>query len=291
MTDNLMNFKILEHGEFGEIRTMIDDEGTPMLCALDVAKALGYSRPRDAIVRHTKGALKQRTLTNGGMQELPFIYEPDLYRLLIKSKLPSAREFERWVFEDVLPSLRKYGMYATDEVLNNDEKLTEMKEQIKAERKATRLQKTKCTELRKSNKELLCCVEELHMTTIHQAIDIEVLEEIVEENQEKIDYAQIIMGSDLDMTPTQIAADYGISAIRLNNLLHEAGLQRKVNGQWVLYRKYMNCGYTNSFTGYLEQHDHYYVQTRWTQLGRLKIHDIMCQAGIKPICELGGQYE
>ncbi len=149
MKDNVMEPKILEHGDFGEIRTTVDGSGNPMFCGSDVATALGYKEPRKAITRHTKGGTKYPTLTNGGVQDLVFIYEPDLYRLLVKSKLPLAQEFERWVFEDVLPSLRKYGMYATDEVLANDEKFNELKKQLKEERKAMRLQKSKCSELRK----------------------------------------------------------------------------------------------------------------------------------------------
>lgn len=291
MKDNVMELKILEHSDFGEIRTQVDDKGTILFAAIDIAKALGYSRPADAISAHCKGVGILPTPTKGGIQNLKFIKEPDVYRLIIKSKLPSAKEFERWVFEDVLPSLRKYGMYASDELLADSDKLLEMREKLKAEKSALKIEKDKAKKLRSEKRELKIANSKLQIQNTMLENFMSSSEKFLTEIEPILDYAHIIMGSNLDMTPTQIAADYGISAIRLNNLLHEAGLQHKVNGQWVLYRKYMNMGYTNSFSGYVEQHDHYYVQTRWTQQGRLKIHDIMCQAGIKPICELGGQYE
>lgn len=109
--------QIFENEEFGQIRTSKDEKGNILFCGIDVAKALGYAKPRNAINTHCKGALKQGTLTNGGVQELLFIYEPDFYRLIAKSKLPSAEKFEKWVFETVLPSIRKYGAYITHDKL------------------------------------------------------------------------------------------------------------------------------------------------------------------------------
>jgi len=85
----------------------------------DVANALGYKRTADAITAHCKGSVKYRYLTNGGEQELKVIAEGDIYRLIVKSKLPSAERFEKWVFDEVLPSIRKNGGY-----INNQENLT-----------------------------------------------------------------------------------------------------------------------------------------------------------------------
>lgn len=104
--------RIFDNPEFGQVRTVMID-GKPYVCASDVAESLGYSNPRDAISRHCKGVVKRDTLTNGGNQEISFIPEGDIYRLIVKSKLPSAERFESWVFDDVLPSIRKHGMYAT----------------------------------------------------------------------------------------------------------------------------------------------------------------------------------
>jgi len=93
------------------VRTLIIDD-QPWFVGKDVALALGYARPNNALQQHCKGALKQGTLqTSGGMQELRLISEPDVFRLIVSSHLPEAKQFERWVFEEVLPSLRRHGHY------------------------------------------------------------------------------------------------------------------------------------------------------------------------------------
>lgn len=79
----------------GNVRTLTEADGTILFCGKDVAEALGYERPSKAIIDHCKGVLKRDTLTNGGIQELSYITEPDLYRLIVASKLPSAQKFER----------------------------------------------------------------------------------------------------------------------------------------------------------------------------------------------------
>ena len=96
-----------------EVRTIVEDVNNPLFVGADVASALGYKRPIEAVQRHCKGTLIQRTLsTKGGMQEFRVIQEPDLYRLVLGSKLPSAEKFEKWVFEEVLPSIRRTGGYS-----------------------------------------------------------------------------------------------------------------------------------------------------------------------------------
>ena len=101
---------LFENEDFGQLR-MIFIDGKQYFMANDVAKALGYSEPKNAIARHCKGALKQSYLTNGGEQEVKVIPEGDVYRLIIRSKLPKAEEFEKWVFDEVLPSIRETGGY------------------------------------------------------------------------------------------------------------------------------------------------------------------------------------
>lgn len=101
---------IFNNPEFGTIRT-IDENGSVLFCGNDVAKALGYKSPKDAIAAHAKGAVKRRTLTDGGEQEMLFITEGDIYRLAARSKLPGAEKFESWIFDEVLPSIRRSGGY------------------------------------------------------------------------------------------------------------------------------------------------------------------------------------
>ncbi len=134
--------QIFENSEFGSVRT-VDIDGKPYFMASDVAKALGYARPNDAVSAHCRATVKHSTPISGKIQEVNFIPEGDIYRLVIKSQLPTAERFERWVFDEVLPSIRRNGMYATDKVIdqildNPDfgiELLTKLKEE-KARNKA-----------------------------------------------------------------------------------------------------------------------------------------------------------
>lgn len=102
--------QIFNSGEFGEIRT-VEINGKPYFVGTDVAKALGYNNPRDAVSRHCKGVVKHDTPTSSGVQLMSYINEGDLYRLIMKSKLPSAEKFESWVMDEVLPTIRKTGSY------------------------------------------------------------------------------------------------------------------------------------------------------------------------------------
>ena len=110
--DNMV--KTFVNEEFGSVRT-IEENGKILFCGSDVAKALGYRRPKDAITAHCKGAVKRRLLTNGGVQEMKMISEGDVYRLISHSRLPSAEKFERWIFDDILPTIRRTGGYVSNE--------------------------------------------------------------------------------------------------------------------------------------------------------------------------------
>lgn len=102
--------QIFNSEEFGNIRTA-EIDGKPYFVGTDVAKALGYNNPRDAVSRHCKGVAKRDTPTSSGIQSMSYINEGDLYRLIMKSKLPSAEKFESWVMDEVLPTIRKAGSY------------------------------------------------------------------------------------------------------------------------------------------------------------------------------------
>ena len=111
-----MDISTFNNSEFGEIRTIQNDSGI-LFCGSDVARALGYARPADAISAHCKGVCVLPTPSAGGVQNTKFITEGDVYRLIAHSKLPGAERFERWVFDEVLPSIRKHGAYLTEDVL------------------------------------------------------------------------------------------------------------------------------------------------------------------------------
>ncbi|WP_368915716.1 phage antirepressor [Staphylococcus haemolyticus] len=112
--------QVFKNSQFGNLE-ILTFEGKEWFPAIQVAEILGYANPRDAISRHTKnkGVVNHDVLSNGGVQRKKFIDEGNLYRLITRSKLPQADEFEEWVFEDVLPSIRKHGLYATDNVIEN----------------------------------------------------------------------------------------------------------------------------------------------------------------------------
>ncbi|HAR3417320.1 TPA: phage antirepressor [Staphylococcus aureus] len=238
------------------VRTLtVDNE--PYFVGKDVAEILGYSNTRDALSKHVdeddKEILTSRnmTLENLPNRGLTAVNESGLYSLIFSSKLESAKRFKRWVTSDVLPAIRKHGIYATDSVientLNNPDYIINI-----------------LTEYKKEKEQNLLLQQEMG------------------ELKPKADYVDEILKSTGTLATTQIAADYGISAQKLNKLLHEARLQRKVNKQWVLYSEHMGKSYTESDTIPIVRSDgreDTVLQTRWTQKGRLKIHEIMTEFG------------
>lgn len=141
---------IFNHADFGEVRT-INDNGTVLFCGSDVAKALGYSNPRDAVKRHCRGVVKHDGVSSTTNQhgvvteqktEMSFIPESDLYRLVFRSKLPGAEKFTDWVTSEVLPSIRKHGAYMTPETLQaailNPDTMIQLCQQLKAEQDKSR---------------------------------------------------------------------------------------------------------------------------------------------------------
>lgn len=129
--------EIFKNEEFGEMRT-INKDGKIYFCGSDIAKALGYAIPSKAVNTHCKGVSKMKVPTKGGIQEMLFVTEGDVYRLITHSKLPSAEKFESWVFDEVLPPIRKKGGYLTDnkieEILSNPDTIIKLATDLKAER-------------------------------------------------------------------------------------------------------------------------------------------------------------
>ena len=248
----MQDLQVFQNTQFGNLE-ILTIEGKEWFPAVRVAEILGYTNPHKAVRDHTKekGVTIRSVLSKGGKQNKKFIDEGNLYRLITRSKLPQADEFEEWVFEDVLPSIRKHGLYATDNVIEqtiqNPDYIIRVLTEFKKEKEHNLL-----------------------------------LQQQVGELKPKADYVDEILKSTGTLATTQIAADYGISAQKLNKLLHEARLQRKVNKQWVLYSEHMGKSYTESDTIPIVRSDgreDTVLQTRWTQKGRLKIHEIMTGFG------------
>ena len=131
--------QIFSNPDFGEVRT-IKENGAVLFCGSDVAKALGYTNPSKALSDHCKGVTKRYTPTKSGTQEMSFIPESDLYRLVFSSKLPTAEKFTDWVTSEVLPTIRRHGMYATpdtvEKMLADPDTTIKLLETIKQERAA-----------------------------------------------------------------------------------------------------------------------------------------------------------
>lgn len=130
----MSDIQIFQNDRFGEIR-VTEVNGEPMFCLVDVAKALGYARPADAVSTHCKGVSILPTPTNGGIQQIKFGRESEVYRLVMKSKIPEAEKFQDWVCEDVLPTLRKIGTYTMAMPRNYAEALRRLADTVEEKEK------------------------------------------------------------------------------------------------------------------------------------------------------------
>ena len=198
-----------------------------------------------------------RKLNNAGER---FLTESGVYKLAFKSNKPKAEEFSNWVTDEVLPSIRKTGMYATDELLNNPDLAIQAFTALKEERE--------------KNKQL--------------STTIKVQEQLIGELQPKANYVDIILDNKGLVTITQIAKDYGMSGKEMNQLLHNYKVQYKQSGQWLLYSKHHDKGYTHSRTFHITHKDgtpDTRMETKWTQKGRLFIYELLKDNGILPIIE------
>lgn len=132
------DIQIFSNEQFGQVRVITKD-GEPWFVGKDIAEVLGYSNSRDALITHVDEEDRNTVAISDGKRGNPnqtIINESGLYSLILGSKLPSAKKFKKWVTSDVLPSIRKHGMYATDELINNPDLLIAAATKIKEERQA-----------------------------------------------------------------------------------------------------------------------------------------------------------
>lgn len=253
-----------------EVRA-VEINGEGWLVGKDVAEVLGYSNSRDALSNHVDDEDKASVAIYDGRQNrnMTIINESGLYSLVLSSKLPGAKKFKRWVTSDVLPSIRKHGMYATDELLDNPDLLIAAATKLKEER-AARLEAEKK-------------VENLTLINAQQ-------NQRIGELQPKATYYDLILQNNSLLAISAIAKDYGMSGTSLNKKLHELGVQYKLGEQWLLYAKYHDKGYTFSKTQNYSRTDGSQgskLHTYWTQKGRLFIYDLLKQNDILPLIERG----
>jgi prophage antirepressor-like protein len=263
MTNEL---QVFSHEQFGEIEAILID-GKPHFPAMRCADMLGYANPRDAVARHTKGVVKHDVLTNGGRQEVAFISQGDLIRLITHSKLPAAVMFEAWIFDEVVPTVLRHGVYAIDELLDNPDMFINVLQKLKVEREQRRVAEQKAQALE---------------------VSVGVKDQQIAELQPKTSYYDAILNTKDAISVTKIAKDYGKSAVWLNGYLHDKGIQFKQSDVWLLYAKYAEQGYTSTRTHVHPGKDgemHSTIHTYWTQKGRLFLYDLLKQDNILPLVE------
>ena len=259
--------KIFENEQFGSIRT-VEVNGTPYFVGKDVAEVLGYERGTKAIVdrvdEEDRTMLTSETQSKFGIELGQrggwLINESGLYSLILSSKLPKAKEFKHWVTSDVLPTIRRHGMYAADELLENPDIAIAAFTALKEEREKTK---------------------KLNET-------VAVQNQQIAELKPKASYYDVVLNCKDLVSITEIAKNYGTSGKWLNEKLHKLGIQFKRGDGWSLYKKYANKGYTSTKTKIRHVSNgnvHTEVYTYWTQKGRLFIYDRLKKDGILPLIE------
>lgn len=206
-----MELQIFQNAEFGSVRsTMINGES--FFVGKDVAEILGYADPNKAIAMHVdeEDKLNDKTASSLGQRGGWLINESGLYSLILSSKLPAAKRFKRWVTSEVLPAIRRHGLYAVDDMLNNPDALIEALQAYKTER----------------------------MQRIALEAENAVQKQQFIEMQPKASYYDVVLNSPDLVSITEISKDYGWSAQKMNEYLHRQGIQFKQGGRiWILYQK------------------------------------------------------
>ncbi|MEC2708096.1 phage antirepressor [Bacillus thuringiensis] len=250
--------QVFNNEEFGQVRTVVQGEDV-WFVAKDVCEVLEIKNTTQAMHKLDP---EERTMFNIGRQgETNIINESGLYSLIMTSRKPQAKAFKKWVTSEVLPSIRKHGAYMTPNTINallqDPDLIIGLASQLKQEQQARQI------------------AEQKNLMLTQQ----------IAENASKITYLDQILQSQDTVTVSQIAADYGLSAMRLNKILNDEKVQYKVNNQWLLYSKHQNKGYTKSKTVDVVHTDgsrSVKMNTRWTQKGRLFIHELLTKRGIIP---------
>lgn len=263
--DNQPKFEVFSHPQFGKVATAISEDGEILFKANDVAIALGYKNYKWAVSSHCEGVRVLRTPSENQhgtvtLQPTKYIPESDVYALIFGSKLPAAKEFRRWVFEEVLPCIRKTGAYMTDEVqaraIDNPDFLMKLAKALKEQKQEIREQKRIISE---------------------QSVEIENL-------SSRASYVEQVLACPNLICITQIAQNYGMSARKFNLILEQLRIQYKVNGQWILFAEYKDAGYVQSATS-VDENGRGRLWTYWTQNGRLFLYETLKKQNILPTME------
>lgn len=271
--------EVFTDDRFGSVRTLVIDN-SPWFVGKDVAGALGYANSSKAVSAHVdkedirKEMVEAHSQNGKVVTKTSLINESGLYSLILASKLPDAKKFKRWVTSEVLPSIRKHGVYAIDEMLNNPDAMIAALTELKAERARSR-------ELQEKNAYLSTRNTELRERVLVQTQQIA-------EMQPKVSYVDVVLRCRDLISISVIAKDYGWSAVRMNDYLKTKKIQYRQGKIWLLYQKYAKCGYTSTKTISYPGGDgtvHTTVHTYWTQKGRLFLYELLRKDSIFPLIE------
>lgn len=229
----------------------------PLFVAKDVAEWIEHSNPTEMLKSVDEDEKLTSTILRAGqIREVNFLTENGLYEVLMQSRKPLAKEFKKKV-KEILKTIRKHGMYAIDNLLDNPDMAIAAFQRLKEERQL-RLQAQE--EVAQKN-------------------------QIIQELQPKASYYDLVLQNKSLVAISVIAKDYGMSTRKLNDLLHELKVQFKQGNTWLLYQKHASKGYTQSKTHTIDA-ERSKMHTYWTQKGRLFIYDLLKnKKGILPLIE------
>lgn len=255
---------IFNNPQFGDIRTA-GTADNPLFCLADVCKVLDLQTGATKNRLNPKGISSINTPTNGGNQLLVFINEQNLYKVIMRSDKPQAEPFQDWVCGEVLPTIRKTGGYIATNAEMSDAEILAKAVLVAQATINNRNERIKQLEAENAGQKTL-----------------------IAQMQKGNDYLNTILQSKGTLATTQVAADYGMSAIAFNRKLNEMHIQHKVNGQWILYSEFMGKGYVHSRTisfCHSDGRPDTRLCTEWTQRGRLFLYDALKEVGILPLIE------
>ena len=257
-----MTLKVIDQREvLSKDFKIYGDYDNPLFLAKDVANWIEHSQSSVMLKKiDSEEKVMNNVHTLGGNQEMWFLTEDGLYEVLMQSRKPIAKKFKKEV-KKILKDVRKHGMYAKDELLDNPELMLDVVSKLIEE-------KNKRIELEQEKK---------------------LLESTIAEYEPKVNYLDIILESEDTVTVSQIAQDYGMTARQFNKLLNELKVQHKVNKQWILNKDYKGKGYVKSKTFKVPKADggtKVVMDTRWTQKGRIMLYDLLKSEGYYPQVDL-----
>lgn len=260
--------QIFKHDKLGELRVTGTAEN-PMFCLSDVCKSLELGNVTALKSRLDKKGFNQiKVLTNGGYQQMLFVNEPNLYRCIFRSDKKKAKEFQDWVFNEVLPSIRKTGGYMVTKQDDTPESIM-----ARAVLIAQNTLKKRDEELAEAKNQIAWQQDRIGTLEGHLKYNIEEMKKLTPDAE----YARKTLTSTTSWNTNVIAKEIGLSAVTLNKRLQGLGVQYKEHGVWVLTHKYQNEGYTKTNTYNYPKSDGTLgtrIQTEWTEKGRRFIHEL-----------------